>query len=133
MVTDMDTLEHYGTKGMKWGVRKDSKIGRTGKAAKNVTKLAVKKSPDAARRTEALVEKYNIGYKLAKRNAKQLQKGAKFAEKVIAVNQAGPRKMAEMNRAGIDRGLRLADKVAKTATHYPRKKIQKKLGTNKTK
>ena len=93
-----DFLEHYGTKGMKWGVRK--KPGSGGKkiaAKKTATKPPASKKTDTGRGTKtkglsdkdlkARVNRLNMEkqYKTLKsENASVISRGAKATKKIVS-------------------------------------------------
>jgi hypothetical protein len=87
-----DELCHYGVKGMKWGVRKDSKAYRRGeRIAKKAGKRLEKRARQGKKLVNTVVVKptVKVGKKIGNITVKQLKRSAKvatwFAKKANAI------------------------------------------------
>lgn len=98
-------IKHYGTKGMKWGVRKDRPGGRSGlqsKAPEAVNAQALRARARAARSTDVLTNKElqeyvtraNLEQQYSRLTTPQKSIGAKFTQDLMA--QVGKEKVKQV-------------------------------------
>ena len=113
-----DILEHYGVKGMKWGVRKDRSSGSSSSSSSSS-----KKSSSEGKTT--LAEMYG------NRNRRRLESGKKMANRLVKVSgpyqvakvatkmnknrDAAINKALNMSKKGVNKALDLNKKGLKTA------------------
>lgn len=83
MRIDEDFIEHYGTRGMKWGIRKKSSSGKGGKAKKG-KKVSDMSDEELKKKVGRLnMEKQYSSLTKNKRDQTIVRKGAKVAGEIL--------------------------------------------------
>lgn len=108
-------LEHYGMKGMKWGIRKARKASKTKSAketAKTLTNKELKKRVDRLNMEKQYAELSN------KRNETTLSRGKAFTSKVLKT--AGQQKIQQLTNAAVSNVTDMAISSVKTSVKRDR-------------
>lgn len=82
-----DFLEHYGVKGMRWGVRKESKTSATPKSEDYIKAKQLKRKPTSSlsnAELKFLNERLSLEQNAARLNPNSVKKGRDFAKEIVA-------------------------------------------------